>query len=650
MKRKFILIISAVLCVSMLLASCQSEENNEKITTSGNAETSAAAASESVSGTQSPTGVTSVTSTGAETTSAAESKTSSAPTGTISDVTDTGSNDTDPATEKTSQTAKTSKGQTAATTASSAASVISDTYGSFTLSTSNGKFTRSGSVYNITSSGTYILSGTLNGQITVNAGEKDAVELELNGAEISCSTDSPIKLLSADKVEISAKADTKNIITDSRSAKTSDNETQGEGAIYAKTDLKIKGSGSLTVTGSYNNGIHTTKDLTIQKLTLKVTSFNNALKGNDSVTVKSGNVTAISTNGDGIKTENTDQDKNGITRGDVTVTGGTLTVYAADDGIQAAHSFEMSKDTEGNTPTVSIYTGPNSSYTASGASADSQKGVKVQNELNIKAGTINVKSYDDGLHADYGTSFTDGTKGAGTINISGGNITISVSTSTQKTSSFSNQQSGSVQTIAARPGKPGGGGGGRPGGGGFPGQQGGGGADAIHADYKLIISGGNIKIDSSYEGLEANVINVSGGFTYVNASDDGVNACSGNETPQVNVTGGYLDVTVPVNGDTDGIDSNGTYTQTGGIVITRGPGQSMSAAIDTDRGATISGGTMIALGYANIRSSGSARSYSLSLHSAGDHTVEIDGKEYTFTNNYSYSRTTVYSTVEVNQK
>ncbi|MGX8704244.1 MAG: carbohydrate-binding domain-containing protein, partial [bacterium] len=81
--------------------------------------------------------------------------------------------------------------------------------------------------------------------------------------------DSPIKILSAEKVEISAKKGTDNVINDNRSEKNASDETQGEGAIYAKADLKLKGTGTLVVNASYNNGIHTTKDLKIQKLSLK---------------------------------------------------------------------------------------------------------------------------------------------------------------------------------------------------------------------------------------------------------------------------------------------------------------------------------------------------------------------------------------------
>lgn len=495
--------------------------------------------------------------------------------------------------------------------------------GDFAMTTADGTFTDSGNVYTITSAGTYTASGLLEGQIVVDAGENDEVVIELSDATINNGSDSPIKIVSAGTVDVSAKKGTENVINDTRSTKTTDDENQGEGAIYAVCDLKIKGNGTLVVNATYNNGIHTTKDLTIQNLSLKVTAYDNALKGNDSISVTSGNVVAISTNGDGVKTENTDVSKNGVTRGDITVSGGTVAVYAAGDGFQAAHNFEMTAGEEGTTPTVTVYTGSYSGYTASSASTTSYKGVKVQNELNIKDGTITLQTYDDGLHADYGTSFDDGLKGSGTINITGGTVNMNVYAPENKTA------------------------GGRQGPGGWGGQQSVIGADAIHADNVLNITGGTVNIDSAYEGLEANVINVSGGKTTVAANDDGVNATKGNSTAQINVTGGYLDVTVSPSGDTDGIDSNGYYTQTGGVVIARGPNSDMSAAIDADGSVSISGGTLIVLGYGRVSTSGSVKTVSLSLHSSGSHTVNIDGTSYTFTNAYSYGATTCYSDATV---
>ena len=485
----------------------------------------------------------------------------------------------------------------------------------FVMTTEDSSISHSLNIYTITSAGTYTLTGFLEGQILVDAGEEDEVIIELSGTTITYGQDSPIKVVSAGKVEISAKKDTENVINDTRSVKTTDDDSQGEGAIYAKCDLKIKGTGTLVVNASYNNGIHTTKDLKIQKLSLKVTAVNNALKGNDSVTVTSGQIAAISTNGDGVKTENADMNKNGETRGDITITGGSVTVYAAGDGFQAAHNFEMTAGEDGSTPTVLVYTGSYSGYTASDASTTSYKGVKVQNELNIAAGSITIQSYDDGLHADYGTSFDDGTKGQGTINITGGTVTLNVYAPEGKTM------------------------GGRMGPGGWGGQQSVSGADGIHADNVLNISGGTVNIDSAYEGLEANVINISGGSTCVSANDDGVNATKGNATPLISVTGGYLDVTVSANGDVDGIDSNGNYQQTGGVVITRGPNSENAAAIDADGQVSVTGGTLIILGYGRVSTGGSVKSVSLSLHSAGTHTVTIDGTSYTFTNGSAYGRT-----------
>ncbi len=502
----------------------------------------------------------------------------------------------------------------------------SEATGTFEMKTEDGEFSNEKNVYTITSAGTYTATGLLEGQIIVDAGAEDEVVIELSGATVSCGTDSPVKILSAGSVDISAKKDTENVINDKRGVKTKDDDTQGEGAIYAKCDLKIKGNGTLVVNASYNNGIHSTDDLKIQNLALKVTAYNNALKGNDSITVLSGTIAAISTNGDGVKTENTNVSKNGVTRGDIVLSGGAITVYAAGDGFQAAHNFEMISGEEGSVPSVTVYTGSYSGYTASDASTTSYKGVKVQNELNINAGTMTLQTYDDGLHADYGTAFEDGTKGQGTINITGGTVNMSVYAPDNK-------------TAGGRHG---------PGGhGGWGGQQTVAGADAIHADNILNISGGTISIDSAYEGLEANVINVSGGNTTVAANDDGVNATKGYSAAQVNVTGGYLDVTVSPNGDTDGIDSNGTYKQSGGIVITRGPSNQNMAAIDADGSVSITGGTLIVLGYGRVNAGGNVKTYSLSLHSAGSHTVKINGETYTFTNASAYGRTTCYSDVTV---
>jgi len=502
---------------------------------------------------------------------------------------------------------------------------VSEVTGDFVLETSDGTYTQTNNIYKITSAGTYSLSGKLVGQILIEAGEDDEVVLELNGVSISNSTDSPIKAVTADKVEISAKSDTGNTITDSRSAKTTDVESIGEGAIYAKCDLKLKGSGTLVVTGNYNNAIHTTKDLTIQKLTLKATGYNNALKGNNSVTITYGTVQAYAKTGNGIKTEDSGVNSNNKQKGSIYINGGSVYVDSLHDAIDAVYNIEVDElDSEAPT-SVSIKTGTQSSfYSKSSFKADSEKGLKAQNEIIINKGTIVIAASDDAIHANYGDTLDNGDKGTGNITINDGLVQIAS------------------------------------------------GDDGLHADNTLAVKGGKVVVTGATEGFEANYINISGGYSYIYGTDDGVN-CSKKSFSScaITISGGYLDVAVS-NGDTDGIDSNGNYTQTGGTVITRGSpgtGSGMSTGLDVDGTASITGGTLIAFnGLETAPSKGSnvyyaattqtsggqmgpgggGRRWAVSTSStlqAGNYTLSGNGIDLSFTNDYNYSSFLIYSSL-----
>lgn len=424
-----------------------------------------------------------------------------------------------------------------------------DVEGDFSIETSDGTFAKEGNVYKITAAGTYTLSGELEGQILIEAGEDDEIVLELNGAAITYGQDSPIKVITADKVEISAKKGTSNTVTDTRSAKQVDSETQGEGAINARCDLKLKGTGTLVVDGGYNNGIHTTKDLTIQKQTLYVTAVNNALKGKDSITMVSGDVTAISKSGNGLKTDSTDVSSKGKQRGTITISGGSLVVDSCYDAIDAAYDLIVNEDNEDSlSTTITIKTGKNSKYASNYKSSTSAKGLKADNEIALAAGTITVQASDDAVHANYGDAFDNGASGLGNVNVTGAKLYIAS------------------------------------------------GDDGVHADNTFTISDGLIVVSNAGEGIEGNHLNFAGGSTYVYGTDDGINASKKiNQTPTVNITGGYLDVSIGT-GDTDGIDSNGNFTMSGGFVVTRGGygnAGGMSTGLDCDGTASITGGTFI---------------------------------------------------------
>ena len=487
--------------------------------------------------------------------------------------------------------------------------------GNFTVTsdTSDG-VTQSGSVYTITKAGEYTVAGLLSeGQLIVDAGDEDEVTIVLNGTSITCSSGSPIYVKNASEVKIKSEENSFNEVIDKRAEATEDSsDDAGNAAIYATCDLKLVGKGALVVTGNYNNGIQSKDDLSIKNVIVKVTAVNNAVKGNDAVDIESGNIIAISAKGDGIKTSNSSISNKGKQKGIVTITGGNIDIYAACDGIDAAYGVDISGD--GN---LNIYTDTYSEYseevTSSGSSSGtstsrdssanktasantvsyvaasdtianapggfggnkaggdrpgmpgdfnesgnssgqsySTKGIKAESEINISGFTINISSTDDGIHANSDSGVLEtGEDGKGTIVINGGTITISS------------------------------------------------GDDGMHADKQLDVNDGYINIVTSYEGLEAMTINLNGGKIYVYATDDGINACTGDgkTSPIINVTGGYIDVTT-ASGDTDGIDSNGNYVQTGGMVLVKGGSSSgnVSGSIDVDGTVTITGGTCVALG------------------------------------------------------
>ena len=474
----------------------------------------------------------------------------------------------------------------------------------------------------LTQGGTYSLSGNLVGQILVEASESDEVNIELNGLSISNSSDSPIKALSANKVEISAKKDTGNTIYDKRNAKTTDTTTLGEGAIYAKTDLKIKGSGTLIVEGNYNNGIHTSKDLTIQKLTMKVTGYNNALKGNNSVEITSGEVQAYAKTGSGIKTEDSDLTSNGKQKGNIYLYGGNIYVDSRSDAIESSYNIEVDKSDSEVETNISIKSGKQSSLYSSSIKVNSEKGLKAQNDIVINKGTIVIASSDDAIHANYGETLGNGSKSTGNITINDGLIQVAS------------------------------------------------GDDGLHSDNTLTVNGGKIVVTGASEGFEANYININGGYSYIYGSDDGVN-CSKKSFSNCafNMTGGYLDVAVK-SGDTDGIDSNGNFTLSGGTIITRGSpgtgGGSMSTGLDCDGTCSMTGGTLISFNglekkpttnssikYAGTTSSasqggfgtrpGGNQSSSSKNLQAGNYLLSGDGISISFTNDYNYGSFLIYS-------
>ena len=176
----------------------------------------------------------------------------------------------------------------------------------------------------------------------------------------------------------------------------------------------------------------------------------------------------------------------------------------------------------------------------------STKGIKCANEISILAGKVNVKAYDDALHANSDIALENGTTPTGDINISGGSITI-----------YSND-------------------------------------DGIHADGDLSVNNASLNIINSYEGMEGRTVNILGGSISVVAKDDGINGTI-TSGAAVRISGGMLYVYC----GGDGIDSN-SRSSYGGILFSGGKTLVVStsggnSAIDSEAGYSFSGGSVVAV-------------------------------------------------------
>lgn len=176
----------------------------------------------------------------------------------------------------------------------------------------------------------------------------------------------------------------------------------------------------------------------------------------------------------------------------------------------------------------------------------STKGIKAANQILISGGALNVKSYDDAIHASNDTTLENGQTPLGNVTVSGGSITL-----------YSND-------------------------------------DGIHADGTVTVSGGSIGIINSYEGVEGERVKLLDGFLTVISKDDAINATA-TSGASIEIGGGQLYIYCKG----DGIDSN-SRTAYEGIVFSGGKTVIISvsggnSAIDSEQGYKYTGGFVIAV-------------------------------------------------------
>ena len=504
----------------------------------------------------------------------------------------------------------------------------------------------------ISKEGCYLISGELeDGQIIVDAGDSDKVQLVLDKASIHCSTGSAILVRNADKVKVTLAADSENELSDGTEYQTDDDNP--DAALFSKDDLVINGSGSLTVQGNYKHGIAGNDDLVITGGRLTVNSLSHALRGKDSVAILDGTF-VLTSQKDGIQASNTEDS----TKGWVQIDGGNFTIQSSGDGIQAETNLSIydgsftitsgggavngADHTEnrgggfgrpgGNRPdSANGQTSPEMpSQPAEGGQTPSEmpsqpaEGGQTPSEMpsqpaeGEQSSSGNESDYselifdpddfDDTSTDDSDTTVsTKGIKAGNALLIQQGTFVIDSADDAIHSNYSVTIDGGSFQLSS--------------------------GDDGIHAEAYLNINGGTTTIAESYEGLEAAQIHISGGTTQVSSSDDGLNATGGSsfelvdgllvlkdisssDTEQtfggrggmfevedncdITISGGNLTVTTS-NGD--GIDSNGSLNVSGGTVLVFGSSSGGEGALDYTGSSSISGGTLVALG-----SSGMAQS------------------------------------------
>ena len=410
----------------------------------------------------------------------------------------------------------------------------------------------------ITEEGVYLLSGTLtDSMIIVDADKSAKVQLVFDGVEIDNDADAAVYVKQADKVFITLAEGSENRLT-SRGY-TSIDGNNVDGVIYAKSDLVINGAGSLAVNAVEGHGIVSRDDLKVTGGSITVAAERQGLSGRDSVRIGGGAV-QITSGKDGIHAEN-DADAE---KGFVYVGSGTMQIISDGDGISAGSAVQV----DGGTVSIIAGGGSDNRTAALDENGDavSAKGVKASAELVINQGTLSIDSQDDAIHSNLNAI------------INGGELSLAT------------------------------------------------GDDGIHADETAEITGGSIIISDSYEGIEGNKVEISGGEIRLYATDDGLNAAGGNdrsgfggmfggerfgnagsrgagngsaetgnaesEVPYIRISGGVIYVRT----DGDGLDSNGDLLVSGGEIYISGPEDSANGALDYDGNGQITGGIVVAAG------------------------------------------------------
>lgn len=471
-----------------------------------------------------------------------------------------------------------------------------------------------GQTVTITAEGTYIFSGTLSeGQIVVDA-DNAKVQIVFDNVDITCASSAAVYVKSAEKVFVTLAEGSQNTLRNTDEYVAID-DNNIDAVIFAKSDLTLNGTGSLTIVSAEGHGIVSKDDLKITGGTYDITAAGHALSGKDSVRIADGTF-ILTAEKDGIHAENADDEEKGyvyIADGDFTITSdgdgmdasnivqiedGTFDITAGGGAANSLKTHES--DMPGGGMSQNIERPDGESMPQMGEKPDeesmSQMGEKPDEESMPQMGEKpdGENMPQDTTTDESGTS-TKGIKAGGGMYLNGGTYQIDSADDSIHSNANITIADGTY-TLAT-------------------------GDDGVHADDALTVNGGTITVTESYEGLEGLTVTINDGTIDITARDDGINTAGGTDQSGFGTFGDHFkgmdsaddeaeettdnEMWMELNGGYihilaggDGVDSNGDLTISGGEIYIDGPSDNGNSAIDYgDRSsAYVNGGMLVAIG------------------------------------------------------
>ncbi len=255
----------------------------------------------------------------------------------------------------------------------------------------------------------YVVSGTTtNGSFSVVGEKKYAVKL--NGAKITNPDSAALNLLSSKRAYVTLVDGTSNTLTDGTGG-------SHKGALYCKGKLLFNGSGSLSVTGNTNNGIHSADYIVFRSgnnVYVKSTA-NHGIKANDGIYINGGilNVEVSAAAAKGINCES-----------NIIVNGGRTTVVTTGGGAYDTDDLEA-KGAAGIKSDSALTVNAGELWLKSTGAGG--KGINVDTEAYFNGGSVYVVTTGGLYSSNNDTSSPKGIKADGAITVTGGKIWVRTS-------------------------------------------------------------------------------------------------------------------------------------------------------------------------------------------------------------------------------